>query len=104
MGALDGLLSSLVVLALISSAFVVIRHQRTTRGTWPTGTPPRELHRPLLLLVAGAVVLALVCWAVGEQWGALPAAALAGVLATALTWVYSRDYARRCRAIRERLA
>ena len=104
MGALDGLAGSLVLLALTGSALLMIRWQRTARGTWPTSNPPRELRRPLGLLLAGATALCLVCWAVGEQWGWPPAAVLAGVLATALSWTYERSYARAARAARERLA
>lgn len=103
-GALDGLTQSLLMLALISSAGAMVWWQRRTRGTWPTKNSPRELNRPLWGLIIGALALSAVCVAVNALVNLGAAVALAGVLATALSWCYERAYARAAATARARLA
>lgn len=103
-GALDGSVYYLVVLALISSAFVMIAWQRRVRGIWPTKNAPRELNRPIWGLIAGITLIFGVCVAVNALVNLAAAIVVAGVLGTALSWCYERAYSRAAAAARARLA
>ena len=56
-GYLPGWGSALGNLALVAASGFLIGYHRRHRGTWPTGDIPRELHRPLWMLLVGAVVV-----------------------------------------------
>lgn len=102
-GYLPGWGSALANLALVAASGFLISYQRRHRGTWPTGSIPRELHRPLWTLLGGSVVLAAVATALGFLVSVWASAVVTGALVGALVWWYERAYARAAERARRRL-
>lgn len=102
-GYLPGWGSALGNLALVAASAFLIGYQRRHRGTWPTGDVPQELHRPLWMLLVGAVAVMAAATALGFLVSVWVSAVVTGVLAGLLVWRYERDYARAAERARRRL-
>jgi hypothetical protein len=102
-GLLDGLGNALATLGLVAVMGLAMAWDRRRRGTYPTGSPPRELRPAILRLVLGAVVVGGVAWFAGAQIGLGVAVAVAAVGAWAVVWWYEREYAATAARVRERL-
>ncbi len=101
-GLLDGAARALAQLVLVLLALLAIAWDRRRRGTYPSGRPPRELNRPILKMVLGALAVAALAWYAGEQVGVGWAAAVAGLGAFAVVARYEHEYAAVAARIRER--
>jgi hypothetical protein len=102
-GYVGGPVGALVSLALAAFMGGVIAWQRRVRGTFPTGRPPRELNRSLLLLAGGAAAIGMAAWLIGATVAVWLAVVLAGVGSWALVAWYERAYARDAERVRRRL-
>lgn len=102
-GLLDGAVQSMVQLALVLVLCLMVAWDRRRRGSYPSGRPPRELHRAMLSLALGSTVVAGLAWGVGEQVGVGAAAAVAGAGGYAVVAWYEHQYAAAAARIRERL-
>ncbi|WP_182526500.1 hypothetical protein [Nocardioides dongkuii] len=103
-GLLDGVVRSLVQLATVLVLFTAVAWDRKRRGTYPSGRPPRELTRPMLLMVLGCVAVAGTGWAVGEQVDVWWAAVVVGLGGFGVVAWYEHEYAAVAARLRERLS
>ena len=103
LGYVGGLVGALVSLALAAFMGGVIGWQRRVRGTFPTGRPPRELNRSMLLLAGGAAAIGVAAWLIGALVAVWLAVVLAGGGSGALVEWYERAYARDAERVRRRL-
>lgn len=103
LGGLDGMAHKLGLAGLVAVELGFLAWYRRYRGTWPTGSAPRELRPALVWFVVGALVVVAVLLLVHVVVGLWPTAvvALAGV--TALMAWYERAYAAAAARARERL-
>lgn len=100
---LDGAWRTIAVFALVGLELAFIAWYRRYRGTMPSGWPPREFKRAVVvftvlmtscLVVVAALLLADLDW---------PAVVLAPVWVVPVVWWYEGAYARAAAAARARL-
>lgn len=102
-GLLDGTAQAITQLAMVLVIGLMLAWDRRRRGTYPSGRPPRDLHRVIFLMVLGAAAVAGTAWLAGEQISVWAAAAIAGVGAYAVVSWYEHEYAVIAARIRDRL-
>ncbi|MFL6134683.1 MAG: hypothetical protein ACJ72A_17895 [Nocardioidaceae bacterium] len=102
-GLLDGAVQSITQLVLILAISLMMAWDRRRRGTYPSGRPPRDFHRAILLMVFGAAAVAGVAWVAAELLSVWAAAAVAGVGACAVVSWYEHEYAAIAARIRDGL-
>ena len=102
-GLMDGLPQALTQLGLVLLMLLSMALDRRRRGTYPTGSPPRELNPAIARMAAGAAVVGGVSWFAGEQLGVWPAVAFAAVGAWAVVAWYEHEYAVIAARVRERV-
>lgn len=103
-GLLDGLATAGVELVLVVVMLGYTRWYVRKRGTYPKGTPPQEIRRPLHLMIAGAVLIAVATFALGALVSVWLAAAFAAVTTSGGITAYEAAYARGAQRARDRLA
>jgi len=99
---LDGFVESISLLGLVALMGLAMVWDRRRRGTYPSGSPPRELWPAIAGLTVGAAVVAGLAWLAGEQLSVWLAVAVAAVGAWAVVAWYEHTYAGIAARLRER--